>query len=334
MGVDEIIAEEPIDHFLEYQRKKEEAAKAKSSSANSGFNPQNTGSDSSNDGRMVKARGDSDGYNKGGGYLNKGHYGNISLGNAIRKLAMKNNNAAAGEYTGGAGGAGGTGSGAGAGKGAGGGNADSSGKIMTPQEAVEEAVRMVSGVESIEDLKKCVFEFEGCSIKKLSTNTVFCDGDPQSDVMIIGEAPGNHEDLQGIPFCGQSGMLLNNMLKAIGRKRESVYISNTLFWRPPGNRRPTPEELNSCRPFVEKHIALVKPKLLITMGATAMSSVLGISEGITRSRGQFIDYSNEYMNEGEAITATIMFHPSYLLRQSNKKALAWQDLLRISSFLE
>jgi len=206
---------------------------------------------------------------------------------------------------------------------------------LTPLISIAEIVAVAKATaeacKNLKELEKAVKEFDGCSLKKMATNTVFADGDAKSDIMIIGEAPGNHEDLQGIPFCGDSGKLLNEMFKAIGFKRENLYITNTLFWRPPGNRRPTEDELAMCKPFVEKHIALMKPKLIVLMGATAMADVLKIHEPISKMCGKFFDYQNEYLKK--PIKATVLFHPSYLMRQSSKKRETWLDLLVIKEFL-
>ncbi len=120
--------------------------------------------------------------------------------------------------------------------------------------------QLADNAKTLAELEAAVRAFDGCAIKKTASKTVFCDGNPKAKVMIIGEAPGAQEDIQGIPFCGPSGKLLDAMLAAIGLDRTSVYISNTVFWRPPGNRQPTPEETATCLPFVEKHIALVRPK--------------------------------------------------------------------------
>ncbi len=203
--------------------------------------------------------------------------------------------------------------------------------LIAMAEIIATAKKLADSAKTLEELEKAVRDFDGCSLKKMATNTVFADGDPASDIMIIGEAPGNHEDLQGIPFCGDSGKLLNEMFKAIGFKRENLYITNTLFWRPPGNRRPTEDELSMCKPFVEKHIALMKPKLIILMGATAMADVLKIHEPISKVCGKFFDYQNQYLQS--PIKSTVLFHPSYLMRQSSKKRDTWLDLLMIKKFL-
>ncbi|MES2678200.1 MAG: uracil-DNA glycosylase [Pseudomonadota bacterium] len=203
--------------------------------------------------------------------------------------------------------------------------------LIAMTEIIATAKKMAEAAKTLEELEKAVRNFDGCSLKKMATNTVFADGDPKSQIMIIGEAPGNHEDLQGIPFCGDSGKLLNEMFKAIGFKRENLYITNTLFWRPPGNRRPTEDELSMCKPFVEKHIALMQPKLIVLMGATAMADVLQINEPISKMCGKFFDYQNQYLKN--PIKSTVLFHPSYLMRQSSKKRDAWLDLLIIKEFL-
>ena len=203
--------------------------------------------------------------------------------------------------------------------------------LVAIKEIIATAQKMAEAATSLTELEKAVRNFDGCSLKKMATNTVFADGNPKSQIMIIGEAPGNHEDLQGIPFCGDSGKLLNEMFKAIGFKRENLYITNTLFWRPPGNRRPTEDELLMCKPFVEKHIALMQPKLIVLMGATAMADVLKIHEPISKMCGKFFDYQNQYLQT--PIKSTVLFHPSYLMRQSSKKRETWLDLLVIKEFL-
>lgn len=181
--------------------------------------------------------------------------------------------------------------------------------------------------KTIEELKQAVLNFDGCILKKTATNTVFSDGNSKASVMFIGEAPGANEDKYGIPFCGESGKLLDAMFASIGLDRATVYISNTIFWRPPGNRRPTAEEVAICRPFVEKHIALVQPKLLVLVGGTAASSLLDTKDGVTKLRQQAYHYSNPYLKA--AIPAITTFHPAYLLRQPSQKKLAWHDFLRI-----
>ncbi len=211
-------------------------------------------------------------------------------------------------------------------------NMESQNLLVPISQIVAQVKKIVTQIDNLKDLEKAVHDFDGCPLKKMATNTVFCDGDPESKVMVIGEAPGNNEDLQGIPFCGDSGKLLNEMFASIGIPREKIYITNSLFWRPPGNRRPTDDELAICKPFVEKHIALVAPKLIVLMGATAMYSVLGSDDAISKIRGKFLDYKNPYLSS--PIKSITLFHPSYLMRQSSKKRLAWADMLEIKKFLQ
>lgn len=186
---------------------------------------------------------------------------------------------------------------------------------------------------NIGELKESLLNFNGCGLKKFATNTVFADGNPFGKVMLIGEAPGSNEDLQGIPFCGESGKLLDDMLRAIGISREkNAYITNTVFWRPPANRQPTQDEVDICRPFVEKHIALINPRLIILVGNTAATSLLGKNAGITRIRQEYYFYNNRYLQESIQVTA--IFHPAYLLRQPMQKKASWYDLLKIQEWLE
>lgn len=206
-------------------------------------------------------------------------------------------------------------------------------KFMSIDEIVSQAKEKAQAANSLEELKKAVEEFDGCSLKKMATNTVFCDGNPDSKVMVIGEAPGNHEDLQGIPFCGDSGKLLDAMFGSINMKREDdYYITNVLFWRPPGNRRPTDEELAMCRPFVERHIQLVDPKIIILVGATAMSAVLNMKDPVTKVRGEIIEHQFDFMER--KVDNFVVFHPSYLMRQSAKKRIAWRDFLKLEQILK
>ncbi len=202
-----------------------------------------------------------------------------------------------------------------------------------PEEAAAEARTLADKATTRAELEEFVRAFEGCAIKKMAMNTVFSDGNPNAEIMLIGEAPGAQEDQQGIPFCGASGQLLDKMLAAINLSRkEHVYITNTIFWRPPGNRQPSKEELAICRPFVERHIALMNPRLLILSGGTAVGSLLRKDVGITKLRGRFHAYQNAYMQK--SVPAAILFHPSYLLRSPGQKRLAWHDLLLIRQFVD
>ncbi len=212
-------------------------------------------------------------------------------------------------------------------------NNNSNKKFMSIDEIVAKAKTAAQGAKDLAELRKAVEDFDGCSLKKMATNTVFCDGNADSKVMVIGEAPGNHEDLQGIPFCGDSGKLLDAMFGSINMKRaDDYYITNVIFWRPPGNRRPTDEELAICRPFVERHIQLVDPKIIILVGGTAISAILGMSGAVTKIRGKIIDFEPEFMDR--KIDSFAVFHPSYLMRQSSNKRVAWRDFLKLESYLK
>jgi DNA polymerase len=201
----------------------------------------------------------------------------------------------------------------------------------TPSAAIAAARVLADGAATITELEAAVRAFDGCAIKKTASKTVFSDGNPKARVMIIGEAPGAQEDIQGIPFCGPSGMLLDRMLAAIGLDRTTTYISNTIFWRPPGNRQPSPEEISICLPFVEKHIALVNPALLILSGGTATTALLREDASISRLRGRVYQYNNSYLTA--PLPTVLMYHPSYLLRSPAQKRLAWDDLIMIKQLL-
>ena len=206
------------------------------------------------------------------------------------------------------------------------------GTLTPPSVAVAKAKEIAERVTSIEELKAEVEAFDGCLLKRTATKTVFADGNPDAEVMIIGEAPGEQEDLSGIPFCGPSGKLLDNVLASIGLTcAENLYISNTIFWRPPGNRTPSTEEVAICAPLVKKHIALKKPKLLVLAGGVA-SSVLEVNMSVSKMRGKFHDYNNEYLEQ--PTKAVVIYHPSYLLRQPSQKAQAWKDMLMVQAFLQ
>jgi len=205
--------------------------------------------------------------------------------------------------------------------------------FMSLNQIVALAQKQAKMAKTIEELKTAVENFEGCNLKKMATNTVFCDGNINSKIMVIGEAPGNQEDLEGIPFCGDSGELLDGIFKSINfiRSRD-FYITNAIFWRPPGNRRPTAEELAICRPFVERNIELFSPKIIVLVGSTAMNCLISPSESISSIRGKIIDYSPDFLPNGCKILT--IFHPSYLMRQPSKKKLAWLDMLNLKKFIE
>ncbi|BAI76559.1 DNA polymerase bacteriophage-type (plasmid) [Azospirillum sp. B510] len=178
---------------------------------------------------------------------------------------------------------------------------------------------------TLEALEAALRSFDGCPLKATAMNTVFADGNPQAPVMLIGEAPGEDEDRQGKPFVGVSGKLLDRMLAQIGLDRGTVYISNILPWRPPGNRSPTQAEVAACLPFLERHVELVRPKLLVALGGVSAKTLLNRAEGITRLRGQW----RSYEAAGTPIPLMPMLHPAYLLRNPIAKREAWRDMLAL-----
>lgn len=180
---------------------------------------------------------------------------------------------------------------------------------------------------SLDELREILANFEGCPLKLTAKSLVFADGNPAARIMLVGEAPGREEDLQGLPFVGRSGQLLDRMLAAIGLSRSSVYIANVVPWRPPGNRTPTPQETAICRPFIERQIALVDPDILVCLGGASAKELLQTTEGILRLRGQWRTYDTG----ARAIRAMATLHPAYLLRQPLQKRLVWRDLLAIQA---
>lgn len=199
--------------------------------------------------------------------------------------------------------------------------------------AAIEARELADKSNTLDELKQNLENFNGCPLKKTATNTVFSDGQKDAKIMLIGEAPGANEDLEGIPFCGESGKLLDTIFLSIDISRaKNLYITNTIFWRPPGNRKPTEQEMQCCIPFLEKHIALIKPNLIILAGSTACNAILANSTPISKQRQKVFSYTNQYLSH--PIETIVIFHPSYLLRQPSQKKSAWQDMLFINTLLK
>ncbi|UCH76230.1 MAG: uracil-DNA glycosylase [Rhodospirillales bacterium] len=202
---------------------------------------------------------------------------------------------------------------------------------LAPSQGATDARELASRVARLDDLRAALEAFEGCALKHTATNLVFARGRPGAPVMFIGEAPGAEEDRAGLPFVGASGRLLDVMLSWIGLDDDSAYITNILFWRPPGNRSPTDAESAACLPFVRRHIALARPRLLVTLGRPAMNAVLGIGSGINKARGRWVEYG-----EGldTPIPAMPTFHPAYLLRNPAQKRQSWIDFLSLRERLD
>ena len=214
-------------------------------------------------------------------------------------------------------------------------------RVMPAAEKQEPSAASASGDLSacgdLAQLEAAVRAFNGCALKLTATNTVFADGNPAAPVMLIGEAPGADEDRLGRPFVGASGQLLDRMLAAIGLDRHaeeparSAYITNILFWRPPGNRQPTPAEIEQCRPFLDRHIELKRPKLIVVLGGSAAKTLLGRTEGIVRLRGRWFNYRTTLLNMEIPVLAT--YHPAYLLRSPGQKRDAWRDFITLKTKL-
>jgi DNA polymerase len=184
---------------------------------------------------------------------------------------------------------------------------------------------MAAEARTLDDLRAAMAAFEGCALKTTATNLVFADGNPKARLMLIGEAPGEDEDRQGLPFVGKSGKLLDQMLACIGLDRTSIYITNILPWRPPGNRKPNPNEIQACLPFVERHIELVAPDGLLLLGGTSASALLNRAEGIMRLRGRWFEFTPAPMARPIPVLPT--YHPAFLLRQPAMKRDSWRDLV-------
>ncbi|MBS0537764.1 MAG: uracil-DNA glycosylase [Proteobacteria bacterium] len=203
--------------------------------------------------------------------------------------------------------------------------------LESPQ-VVEDARALAAGCATIADLEAAIRGFEGCALKRTAKNTVFADGLPTAPVMVVGEAPGADEDRLGKPFVGVSGQLMDRMMEAIGLARgDGFYITNILFWRPPGNRTPTLAEQAMCLAFTRRHIELVRPKLLILAGGTAAKAVLDTAEGIMRLRGK---WTSVRLDDGTEIPTMPTLHPAYLLRTPASKRQSWLDLLAVDKKLK
>ncbi|MDF1607249.1 uracil-DNA glycosylase [Hoeflea sp. YIM 152468] len=204
-------------------------------------------------------------------------------------------------------------------------------QLTIPGEAAfEDARRLAAGAQSIPELRAALDGFTGCNLRHSAKTLVFADGNPDADVMFIGEAPGREEDIQGAPFVGRAGQLFDRMLEAIGLDRDHAYVTNMIPWRPPGNRTPAVHEIELCRPFIERHIALAQPKIVVMLGNIASKSLLGSDKGILSLRGTWMDYTAGL----EPIPALPTLHPAYLLRNPVQKRLAWADLLSLQVRLD
>jgi uracil-DNA glycosylase family 4 len=209
----------------------------------------------------------------------------------------------------------------------GGGTARPSTAPLGTPEAAATARELAAAARTLDELKDAIARFDGLSLKATATNLVFADGNPKARLMLIGEAPGGEEDRRGLPFVGASGQLLDRMLAAIGQDRTSCYITNIVNWRPPGNRKPSPAEMTLSLPFIERHIALVDPALIVLLGDTAAKTLTNRTEGITRLRGKWFTWAKP--DGAGTIPVLPTFHPAFLLRSPGQKREAWADLLAV-----
>ena len=200
---------------------------------------------------------------------------------------------------------------------------------LPPDSAVMAAREEAKNAKTLDELRSILDGFTGCTLRATATRLVFADGNPQARVMFVGEAPGRDEDIEGLPFVGRSGKLLDRMMAAIGLTRANAYIANIVPWRPPGNRTPTPQELAICLPFTLRQIELVDPDVLVCLGGPSAHTLLGSRDGILKTRGRWFTFHTG----SREIRATATLHPAYLLRQPLQKRLAWRDFLAIKKAL-
>jgi DNA polymerase len=201
--------------------------------------------------------------------------------------------------------------------------------LPTPDAVIVSAREQARAAASLDVLRSLLEKFDGCALKSTATRLVFADGNPKARIMFVGEAPGREEDIEGLPFVGRSGKLLDRMIAAIGLDRSKVYITNVIPWRPPGNRTPTPQETQICLPFIQRQIELVDPDILVTLGNPSTQTLLSTREGIMKTRGRWFEYDTGT----RVIRAMATFHPAYLLRSPSYKRLSWQDLRAIAKAL-
>ncbi|PCJ99571.1 MAG: uracil-DNA glycosylase [Zetaproteobacteria bacterium] len=213
---------------------------------------------------------------------------------------------------------------------------DAAPAFLGASDAYDEAVKSAKSASTLEELREAISAFDGIAIKKTATNMVFADGNSEADVMFVGEAPGADGDRLGKPFSGLNGRLLNKIIECIGLSREdedpkkAVYLSNVLNWRPPGNRTPSPAEVEVSLPFIQRHIQLAKPKILVLLGGISAKALLDETQSMSRLRKSWHDY---VLDKGDAeklsIPTLVTYHPAYLLRTPLQKKAVWADMLML-----
>ncbi len=193
----------------------------------------------------------------------------------------------------------------------------------------QSAISLVKKVSTLDQLRGIIAEFDAGEISDHARQSVFSRGNPEAEIMVIGEAPGRDEDIQGKPFVGRSGQLLDRVFASIGLNEDTLYITNVINWRPPGNRNPTPEEIATCLPFIHKHMELIAPRVIVLVGGVSFSALTGMT-GIMKNRGQWTS-----LKVGDADIPTLpIYHPAFLLRQPTLKKDAWLDMLSLRAKIE
>jgi len=201
---------------------------------------------------------------------------------------------------------------------------------QTQQAAVTDARERALAANTLDELRAVLDTYDGLSLRKTATRLVFADGNPNARVMFVGEAPGKDEDREGLPFVGRAGQLLDRMLAAIGLDRQQAYIANIIPWRPPGNRTPTPQEMELCLPFIRRQIELVNPDVLVLLGGSSSAALTGAKDGILKLRGRWLE-----LDTGARTIKTLpTLHPAYLLRTPSQKKLAWRDFRALKAALD
>jgi len=200
-------------------------------------------------------------------------------------------------------------------------------KIINDKTNNYSKINSISDIQTLSELKEFIYNSNVCALKNNAIHSVFSDGNPSSKIMFIGEAPGAEEDKYGKPFVGRAGKLLDKMVASIGLDRDKIYISNVIPWRPPNNRQPTTEEILQCLPFIQRHIEIINPSIIVLLGGTASKALLTTNEGITKLRGTWHQYNSLALSN--PVLTRAIFHPAFLLRSPQFKKQTWEDLQEI-----
>lgn len=209
--------------------------------------------------------------------------------------------------------------------------APSTSQTVPDAQQIALARESAASANTLQELRERLAAFDGCGLKFTAKNLCFEDGNPDAAIMFVGDVPGRDEDMEGLPFAGRTGQLFDNMLSAIGLTREQTYLANMICWRPPGNRIPTPLEIELCQPFIERQIALANPKIIVSFGGPATKLLTNSADTILRVRGNWLSHATA---AGVQIPVMPSLHPAYLLRSPAQKRFAWQDLLSVKTKLQ